>query len=100
MIGHCRDRDIRFVVLMFPNLYELNEDYPFTEIHGKVRTAVEEAGGIFIDVLPAVMGRDAAELRVHPTDHHPNEIVHRIAGELLAEELADRRLVTGDEHEP
>jgi hypothetical protein len=29
-------------------------------------------------------GRSTAELWVHPVDHHPNEIAHRLAAESLA----------------
>jgi len=34
-----------------------------------------------------VLGTSSAELGVHPVDHHPNEIAHRIAAEALAPEV-------------
>jgi len=39
------------------------------------------------DVLPLLKGRDVSKLWVHPTDQHPNERVHAVAGKLVAEAL-------------
>ena len=41
----------------------------------------------FIDLLPHLSGKKAASLWVHPSDHHPNELVHAIIGKVLAERL-------------
>ncbi|MFT5128425.1 MAG: hypothetical protein ACI8W8_002035 [Rhodothermales bacterium] len=89
IIGLCRERDIPCVVLMFPILVDLSESHPFASIHEQVGRVVRDAGGIFVDLLPAVKGQDARDLRVHPTDQHPNERVHAIVGELLAETLRE-----------
>jgi hypothetical protein len=35
------------------------------------------------DLLPALRRRPTADLWVHPVDHHPNEIAHRLAAESL-----------------
>lgn len=87
MISLCRKRDVPCIVVMFPLLFELSEDYPFRDIHRRVGEVVEGSGGHFIDLLPALTGRNPAELIVHPTDQHPNEKVHQIAGKLVAEEI-------------
>jgi hypothetical protein len=34
--------------------------------------------------LPVFRGRRTADLWVHPVDHHPNEVAHRLAAESLA----------------
>ena len=83
----CREREIPCVVLMFPVLVDLDDSYPFAAIHEQVGTVVQDAGGIFVDLLPALKGKDARTLWVHPTDQHPNEQVHAIAGELVAQRL-------------
>ncbi len=94
MVSQCRDRGIPCVVVMFPLLFELSEDYPFRDIHRRVGEVVRGSGGHFIDLLPALSGRDSAELIVHPTDQHPNEKVHELAGKLVAEEI-ERHALTG-----
>jgi lysophospholipase L1-like esterase len=87
IMNTCRDRNIPCIVVMFPVLFELNDNYPFEAIHAKVGDVVRAGDGIFIDLLPALKGLDAPSLWVHPTDQHPNERVHAIAGKLVAEAL-------------
>lgn len=86
----CKKRDIPCIVVMFPIFYRLSDDYPLAAIHQQIGDVVQQAGGRFIDLLPALTGMAARELIVHPTDQHPNEKVHAIAGRLVAEEI--RRL--------
>jgi len=92
MIAQCTERGIPCLVVMFPLMYELSDDYPFTDIHESIGQVVEEAGGIFIDLLPHLKGRDARQLIVHPTDQHPNEQVHAIAGRLVAAGIRSRQI--------
>ena len=40
-------------------------------------------------LLGALYGRPEATLWVHPVDHHPNEIAHRLAAEAIAPVLRD-----------
>jgi hypothetical protein len=37
-----------------------------------------------VDLRETLRGRPAESLWVHPVDHHPNEIAHRLAAEALA----------------
>ena len=74
-----RERRLQFGLVMFPELYNLNGNYPFQEIHALVRESCERAGVPFLDLLETFRGRDAQTLWVHPTDHHPNEIAHGLA---------------------
>jgi len=90
IISTCRERGLPCIVIMFPLLYELSDDYPFVAIHDQIGQVVREAGGVFIDLLPALKGQYSRKLMVHPTDQHPNENVHAIVGKLVAEEI--RRL--------
>jgi lysophospholipase L1-like esterase len=87
IITQCRERGIPCIVVLFPVLYNLSRDYPFKAIHEQIGQVVRQAGGRFIDLLPSLMGRNARALIVHPTDQHPNEQVHALAGRLVAEEI-------------
>ena len=69
----CRARNIKFGVVMFPELYRLKGGYPFLQVHALVRETSERAGVPFLDLLDTFRGQDAASLWVHPSDHHPNE---------------------------
>jgi hypothetical protein len=88
IIGTCRERGIPCVVVMFPLLYELSDAYPFRAVHDRVGAVVTAAGGEFIDLLPRLTGQNPGGLVVHPTDPHPNETVHALAGELVAETIS------------
>jgi sugar phosphate isomerase/epimerase len=87
IISACRERGVPCIVVMFPLLYELSADYPFAAIHDQIGKVVQEAGGRYIDLLPVLKGQNPRKLIVHPTDQHPNEKVHAIAGKLVAEEI-------------
>jgi lysophospholipase L1-like esterase len=76
----------KVIALLFPLLQELDA-YPLQAEHEQVRAAFLAAGIDVVDLLEALQGRKAADLRVHPVDPHPNEIVHRIAAEKLAHAL-------------
>jgi lysophospholipase L1-like esterase len=88
IIATCRERGIPCIVVLFPLLYELSDVYPFRAVHERVGEVVAGAGGEFIDLLPRLAGQNPAGLIVHPTDPHPNETVHALAGELVAEKIA------------
>ncbi|GJM44628.1 MAG: hypothetical protein DHS20C21_14700 [Gemmatimonadota bacterium] len=68
-------------LVLFPMLYELDDDHPFTEVHRFVAAEAERLGIPVLDLLPAFRGRDAKDLWVHPGDHHPNERAHAIAAD-------------------
>jgi lysophospholipase L1-like esterase len=83
---HCVELDVPCVVVLFPLLYRL-DDYPLAEIHDRVAQEVEAAGMEFLDLLPLLEGQSGTSLWVHPTDQHPNEKVHAIASEAIADVL-------------
>lgn len=83
----CRQQNVPLVVMVFPMLYSLNEDYPFRALHHLVAQRAEANGAHVLDLLPAFEGKRATDLWVYPTDQHPNEKAHRIAAEALVEKL-------------
>lgn len=86
-VALTRDRGIPLVLVIFPELHELDDDHPFANIHSGVREAAEGLGIPVIDLLDTFRGEDASELWVHPTDHHPNARAHAIAARAIADVL-------------
>ena len=79
MIRMCRERDVEFVLAVFPLLHRLDR-YPFVEVHETLRLLAEQEGVRFVDLRPAFLGKDETTLWVHPTDFHPNRLAHHLAG--------------------
>jgi hypothetical protein len=85
----CRARGVPFVVVIFPLFGNpLDESYPFTQVHARIRQAAEEAGARVFDLLDTyrglrwdIHGGDGVD------DEHPNEIAHRIAAGVLLHAL-------------
>lgn len=88
-----REIGARFAVALFPFLYRLDESHPFLPLHEMVRATCERLGIPFEDLLEAFMGRDYADLWVHPSDQHPNEVGQRIAAEAIARFVRERDLL-------
>lgn len=95
-------RGIPFGVALWPLLVGLEpgREYPFEAAHAQIKKGVERSGIPFVDLLPALKGRDSASLWVHPSDLHPNEIAQGLVAPVLAEfahhrlqEAANRRPV-------
>jgi hypothetical protein len=76
---------------MWPILADLDGDYPFAAVHDAVQDFCLAAGIPWLDLLPALSGRSAGALWVHPTDAHPNAMAHRLAAHYIAPRL--RQLV-------
>jgi len=70
------------VIVLFPLLHRF-DDYPFQGLHDKIDEFCEREGVPILDLLPAYSQHEAEDLWVHPVDHHPNEIAHRIAADEL-----------------
>jgi hypothetical protein len=87
--GVCRENEIRCYFVMFPLLINLDENYPFYDIHEMVTSKVEQNNIPVIDILPSLLGMEHAKLWVHPTDQHPNEIVHDIVANLVSDRLLE-----------
>ena len=84
----------RFLVVTWPLLVGLEGRYPFADVEETIGLFLLGAGIPHQPLLPALHGRPAASLWVHPVDHHPNEIAHRLAAESIApvlRPLPDRR---------
>lgn len=82
----------RFIVMIFPVLWDLDSWYPFAAEHARINATLKAERIDTIDLLDVFRGMPASSLWVHPTDHHPNELAQRLAAEAIAEHLqrADR----------
>ncbi len=89
----CEEHSMPCTVLCFPVLFSLNAHYPYSDIqelvHHEILPEEVRPGSKnlihWIDLFPYLEGRKDRDLWVHPTDQHPNEIVHRIAAQVLSE---------------
>jgi lysophospholipase L1-like esterase len=77
-----QDTGIPVVFVIFPRLFQLDQ-YPFKLERERVREALEIRDLDSIFLYPYLQNYKGPELWVHPTDSHPNEIVHNIAAEAL-----------------
>jgi lysophospholipase L1-like esterase len=82
--GAARARGTQVGLVVFPILVELSERDPFRP---QVELVVDfgRANDLATrDLLPALLGCDAADLWVSPLDQHPNAAGHALAAESLA----------------
>jgi lysophospholipase L1-like esterase len=85
----------RFAVVIFPFMFQLDDGYPLHGLHDIVRSHCEDEEIPVLDLFDAFEGRDYAELWVHPSDQHPNDVGHGIAADAIAAFLIDRQLIPG-----
>ncbi|MBU0678102.1 MAG: SGNH/GDSL hydrolase family protein [Verrucomicrobia bacterium] len=83
----------RLALVVFPELYLLDDRYPFSGIRDIVTRECEETGIPVLDLFNTFEGRNAADLWVHPTDHHPNEKAHALAADAIFDFLSAQKLV-------
>lgn len=84
----AKQEDFELVLVIFPVLWNLTEDYPFREIHNKISSFAQGIDLTVYDLLPAFDGYDGPELWAHPNNQHPSAQGHRIAGTALADFLS------------
>ena len=71
------------LVVVFPLLYDF-ERHLFDSIHKRIGLFCAGHQILYVDLLPAFSRHKAEDLWANPTDHHPNEVAHRIAADELA----------------
>ena len=84
MHSELHSRGAELLVALWPLLVDLDQDYPFEEVHRAVGDAMRARGVPFVDTLPAFRGQDAASLWVHPSDRHPNARAHGLFAEAVS----------------
>ena len=81
------ERGARLLIAPWPLFVGLERGYPFAPVHETIHRFCLVARIPHHELLRAFEGRRSAELWVHPVDHHPNEIAHRIAAAALVPEV-------------
>ena len=85
--NQCQKFDIPCVAVLFANLKN-DQNHPNEKEHEQVKRMFLESGFTVLDVKEALLPFKGTDFRVHSTDGHPNEIVHRVVGKELAEIIA------------
>ncbi|OGG27368.1 hypothetical protein A2960_00180 [Candidatus Gottesmanbacteria bacterium RIFCSPLOWO2_01_FULL_39_12b] len=80
---YSQTQKIPMIIVIFPILYRLDQYYPFNVIHDKLHQLFKQNNLTYIDLLPLFLGKKDQDLWVHPTDQHPNELVHEVAAQAL-----------------
>ncbi len=83
---HCRDREVPLYVLLFPLPPSNYAHYPLQAERAVLKAAAAKQGTV-IDLLPLLAQWDPRDTWVHPTDYHPNEKIHALAAEQIAEAI-------------
>ena len=71
--------NFKLAVIIYPMLFRLDEDYPFTAAHKKIMAYLESLDIAVHDLSPAFFGHKDTSLWVKPYDSHPNAKANRIA---------------------
>lgn len=92
---YAEDHGIPFVLVIFPVFdSQMDESYPYHELHETVLAAAEELGIRAFDLRETYGGVDAQRLAVTPfIDAHPNELAHRLAADAIVQYLVEADLV-------
>lgn len=97
----ARTHGFRLALVIFPDLYRLDDRHPFTAVYDLVAAAARQDGMPVLDLFRTTFaGRDARRFWVHPSDHHPNRDAHALAGEAIARFVEDQRLLQPDPRPP
>ncbi|MFQ5349133.1 MAG: SGNH/GDSL hydrolase family protein [Thermoanaerobaculia bacterium] len=94
----CAGHGCKLMVVVYPVLFGLAQDYPFSDAHASIEAFCEHTAIPYADLLPALIGHDPSQLWVHATDPHPNEKAHALAAARLVAELERQALVSP--HQP
>ncbi len=89
------NHNVKLAVVLFPLFYtELDDNYPFREVHQKIGGELAKLGVPILDLFEAFRGIPPQRLHVIlGGDSHPNEIAHRIAAEHIYQWLEQQSLI-------
>ena len=60
---------------------ETDDNYPYAEIHEKLKRLAERYGFKFLDLFSTFYGLDGKTLWVSEADHHPNSLANKLASQ-------------------
>lgn len=83
MLSLVNEDKKKVVVIIFPLLNAVGENYPAVSVHTKLGEYFRSENTEVIDLLQDVSGIKSRELVASRFDAHPNEMVHNLAAEKL-----------------
>ncbi len=83
MIAAAQRTDARVVLVIYPLLESLEQQYPLQPVHDVLLKMAGEASLPALDLAPTFTGQSTSKLWVDATDHHPNGTAHRMAAEAI-----------------
>jgi len=95
--GWCDRHEVQLLVVEFPFLHLLGDNYKFKEVHQTLDDYWRSHSVPVLDLLDVLQPHVAEGLTVNRFDGHPNERAHALAAEAIWEELLKDR-VTENEH--
>lgn len=87
----------RFAMVIFPVLYELDDDYPFKGICEGIERFCRQSDIEVLSLLPTYLYEDGPSLWVSSHDQHPNARGHALAADAIYEYIEPMIRVRGDE---
>lgn len=87
LVTDATRRGVPVTVALFPLIHDL-ESNPWDAQLARAAEVFRKAGAEVVDLREAFRGHATAELRLSPTDAHPNELGQRLAAEAVARQLA------------
>jgi hypothetical protein len=88
-----KQHGFRVALIIWPELYDLDGNYPFVPIHKLVRETCDRIGIPTLDLLETFRGHKPETLWVHVSDHHPNEEANRLAADAISRFLTEQHLL-------
>ena len=85
----------KFLVVTFPFLHALNEEYAYRNYHDQIDLLWKELNVPHLDLLPVFEPYSSDTVVVSPYDAHPNELAHKLAAAAILEFL-DTQLFLDD----
>ncbi|MCW8926483.1 MAG: SGNH/GDSL hydrolase family protein [Xanthomonadales bacterium] len=78
----------QLIVFIYPMLYGLNDQFPFTPIHDRMLAFFGKENISAFDITSAFFGEKDTELWLHAGDSHPNKKANTIAAKRIANEIS------------
>lgn len=90
---YSKERGITLQFVIIPTLTILNDNYPYAELHRKVKEFSAASGILNVDLFPLFAAYDPAKLWVSPENTHWNDTGTSIAAEAIVRQFNEIRFI-------
>jgi lysophospholipase L1-like esterase len=91
-----RTHQVPLLVVLFPALINLENNYPFEALHRKIKNFLVAKNVAVLDLLPAYSGRQSISLWADRHNRHPNRQGHAIAADAIYQHLLTSQLMRAE----